>query len=78
MGNDLNIAGVGTTPKITAISQVKVAFIDQGNDDLRIYEFDGTDWRQISNDLNIGGAGALSITALSNNKIAFIDTRIIL
>jgi hypothetical protein len=72
VGNDLNVSGAGTG-KITALSSTRIAFIDTTNEDLRTYDFDGTDWSQTGNDLNISGIHTLSITALSSTRIAFID-----
>jgi hypothetical protein len=77
VGNDLNIPGI-SRPFVTALSDKRVAYIDETNDDLRTYEFDGTNWSQIGNDLNIAGitggaAYSIAIAALSESRIAFID-----
>jgi hypothetical protein len=72
VGNDLNIAGI-TFPAITALSSTRIAFIDDTNDDLRVYDFDGVNWAQTGNDLNIATVALPSITALSSTRIAFID-----
>lgn len=71
-GSQTAIATIGT-PAIAALSNVRIAFIDDTNDDLRTYDFDGTDWAQVGNDLNIVDVLRPSMTALSATRIAFID-----
>jgi len=73
IGTNFNIAGAGT-PFLAALSPNRVAFIDAGNKDLRVYEFDGTSWSQIGNELAITDGGSSAITALSPNSIAYIDS----
>ena len=72
IGNDLNIAGIGL-PALAALNSTRVAFIDDTNNDLRTYDFDGTDWAQVGNDLNIAGVGVPKLAALSSTRVAFID-----
>jgi len=72
VGNDLNITS-DVDPALAALSSSRVAFIDDGNTDLRTYDFDGTDWSQVGNDLNIPSITDPAITALSSTQIAFID-----
>ncbi len=50
-----------------------IGFIDNTNDELRAYYFNGTIWVQIGNDLPIANVSFLSITALNTTDIAFID-----
>ena len=70
--NELNISGIGLL-SITSLSSTRIAFIDDTNNNLRAYDFDGTDWTQAGNELNISGVTRPSITALSSSRIAFID-----
>jgi len=51
-----------------------VAFIDSANIDLRVYRFDGTNWAQVGNDLNIAGVGVSALAALNGTDVAFIDS----
>jgi hypothetical protein len=74
IGNDLVMGSLGTI-RITALSSNRIAFLDGVNDDLRTYDFDGSTWSQVGNDLNISSlGGTFGITALSSNRIAFIDS----
>ncbi len=73
IGNDLNIAGVSDLA-LAALNGTDVAFIDSGNNDLRVYRFDGTNWAQIGNDLNIAGVGFPALAALNGTDVAFIDS----
>ena len=73
VGNDLNIATIGS-PALTALNGTDVAFIDDTNEDLRTYRFDGTDWTQVGNDLNIAGIGSAALAALNGTDVAFIDS----
>ena len=59
---------------MTALSSNRIALIDSVNEILYVYDFDGTDWTQTGNDLNIAGIEYPSITALSSTRIAFIDS----
>lgn len=70
-GNDLNI-GAGAA-RLAALSSTRIAYIDNANNDLRTYDWDGGTWSQTGNDLNIAGVTAPRITALSSSTIAFFD-----
>ena len=74
VGTSTTISGVSLNAALTALSPNRVAFIDRGNDDLRVYEFNGTMWNQMGSDLNISLAGDAALAALSPNRIAFIET----
>ena len=50
-----------------------MAFIDSVNDDLRTYDFNGTDWIKIGNELNISGAATPALAVLTSTRVAFID-----
>ncbi|MEX0652009.1 MAG: hypothetical protein WD509_00855, partial [Candidatus Paceibacterota bacterium] len=50
------------------------AFVDSSNDDLRVYEFNGSTWSQVGSDLNISGVINATLTTLSPNRVAFIDS----
>jgi hypothetical protein len=41
-----------------------------------VYDFDGANWTQTGNDLNIPGVGQSSLGALSASRVAFNDTSI--
>ena len=73
VGTELNIADV-LNPAIAALSPNRVAFIDATNDDLRVYEFNGSTWTQIGTELNIVGVGSPTLAALSPNRVAFFDS----
>lgn len=72
IGNDFNIAGISVAD-ITALTENTIAYIDVTNDDLRTYQFDGTDWSQVGNDLNIPTTTITYMTGLTTNTIAFIN-----
>jgi len=71
-GTPLAISGIGNAA-LAALSSTRVAFIDNTNDDLRTYDFNGSIWSQTGNDLNIAGVGLPTITGLTSTRIAFID-----
>ncbi len=75
VGNDLPIAGVNF-PALAELSSTRVAFIDNSNDDLRVYEFtEGSgNWAQVGNDLPIVGVTISALAALSSTRVAFIDS----
>jgi len=73
VGNNLSISGAGN-PSITSLNSTRIAFIDSGNDQLRTYDWNGTDWSQVGNGLSISGVGNPSITSLNSTRIAFIDS----
>jgi hypothetical protein len=72
VGNSLAISTVGN-PALAALSSSRVAFIDNTNDSLRAYDFDGTNWAQVGNSLAISTVGNPALAALSSSRVAFID-----
>lgn len=72
-GNNLEIEDIGT-PSITALSSSKIAYIDNENSSLWVYDFDGTDWARGPGTFNGAGGLGNTITALSSTRVAYIDT----
>ncbi len=64
VGNSLAVTG---SPELGRMNNIRVAFID-GDFDIRVMEFDGTDWSQIGSDLNIGSFTG-KIETLDENEI---------
>ena len=73
LGTSLAIATVGL-PALTALNGTDVAFIDDSNDSLRTYNFNGTTFAQVGSSLAIATVGSPAITALNVTDIAFIDS----
>ena len=73
IGIDLTIASATGTVRLAALSNENVAYISDGDDDLRFYHFDGDVFAQVGNDLNIAGASGATIVALSATRVALID-----
>ena len=71
-GNSLNIAGIGISA-FAALSPTRVAFIDDALENLRAYDFDGTNWTTTGNPLNIAGIGSPALAAVSSTSAVFID-----
>lgn len=71
VGNDAVIAAAEIAG-ITALTATRIAFVDTINDDLRTYDWDGTDWTQTGNDKNFA-LSRPAIAALNSTDIAFID-----
>jgi hypothetical protein len=71
-GNTLSIAGIGASA-LAALSPNRVAFIDETNEVLRTYEFNGTSWAQVGTGLTVPAFASPALTALSPNRVAFID-----
>ena len=62
-------------PALAALNTTDVAFIDNTNEDLRVYRFDGTDWAQVGSDLNVVVTfNSPRLTALNGTDVAFIDS----
>ncbi len=72
LGNILAISSLGSY-NITALSSTRIAFIDSGNDEMRTYDFDGTDWSQTGNALSIASITFPVIGAMTSTRIAFLD-----
>lgn len=81
VGNALAVTEVQIQPAMTGLSENKIAFFDpfltgsapDGTNELRIYEFDGTDWTQTGTPLVIAGEGARSISAMNETDILYIE-----
>ena len=57
--------GTVVNPSVTALSENRVAIIENINDTLTVYEFDGATWSQVGSGLVITGQVGPGITALS-------------
>ena len=73
VGNSLAIATAGN-PALAALNGTDVAFVDDNNDQLRTYRFDGTDWAQVGNSLAIASVVIPALTALNGTDVAFVDS----
>ena len=71
IGSGLSIAGIGA-PALTALNGTDVAFIDDGNEELRTYRFDGTNWSLVGNGLSVTGITNSVLAALNGTDVAFI------
>jgi len=71
VGNQLTVS---TGNAIVAISSTEIAYIDSTNDELRTYEFDGTDWSQAGSGLYLTAISSPAFTALTSTEVAFVDT----
>ena len=72
VGAELNIAGIGVLA-LAALNGTDVAFIDETNEDLRVYRWSGATWSMVGAELNIAGAGQPALAALNGTDVAFID-----
>ncbi len=72
-GNSLAVSTVGIRPALAALNSTDVAFIDGGNDSLRTYRFDGTNWSQVGNSLAVTTGNFVSLAALNSTDVAYID-----
>jgi hypothetical protein len=72
VGSSAAISTVGT-PAVATLSSNRIAFIDDTNDSLRTYEWNGSTWAQVGSSLAIATVGIPALTALSPNRVAFID-----
>jgi len=72
IGTELTISGIDSV-SLTTLSPNRVAYIDRTNDDLRVYEFNGSTWTEIGTELPIAGVGVPVLTTLSPNRVAFVD-----
>jgi len=73
VGNTLTGININS---MTALSSTRIAVYETtGTDELRTYDFDGTDWTQTGNAFNIGILGLDGrITKISSSRIAFLET----
>jgi len=72
VGNGLSVTITGA-PALAALNSTDVAFIDNVNDSLRTYRFDGTDWAQVGNSLSIVSSSTQALAALNSTDVAFTD-----
>ena len=73
LGSGLTISGAGA-PALAALSSTDVAFIDGGNESLRVYRWNGSSWAQVGSGLWISGIGPAALAALNSTDVAFIDS----
>jgi hypothetical protein len=68
-GNPLTASGLYNVP--VAMGNNRIAVIDTSQDEMRAYDFDGTDWTQVGNAYDIGATtnGKRGGTMLAENKI---------
>ncbi|PCI28540.1 hypothetical protein COB55_03755, partial [Candidatus Wolfebacteria bacterium] len=71
IGSDTVIAST-ERPSLTSLSATRIAFVDHNNNDLRTYDFNGTTWSQVGNELNVS-AFEPKVTALSSTRVAYIE-----
>ena len=57
---------------MTRLSDTRIALFEDNSDKLRAYDFDGTDWTLVGNELSIGYLYNGTITALSSSRVAFV------
>ena len=72
LGNSFDFVSLAY-PAVCSLSSTKIALIESNSDELRTYEWDGTDWAQVGNGLAIA-IGRPAICSLSSTTIAFIDS----
>ncbi len=74
VGNNRLISGIGAGgPALAGLNSTRVAFIDSANDRLSTYNWNGTDWSQVGNNLSITG-GTPALASLNLTRVAFIDS----
>jgi hypothetical protein len=71
VGNTLAL-GALTAPRITSLTDTRIALYDSSLGEIRAYDFDGTNWSLIGSGLSIT-AGNADIVALSSSKIGLLD-----
>lgn len=74
IGTDFGVASM-TTPSIAMLNGTDIAYIDNGNDDLRVYRLDRATliWSLVPSELNIPGLSIPTVTALDETDIALFD-----
>jgi len=72
IGSALSISGTAT-PAITRLNSNTIAYIDNTNQQLRAYRFNGATWAQIGNSLAVSSTTNPTITTLNSTDIAFFD-----
>ena len=71
-GNDTNLTAIGF-PALATLTATKIAYFDTTIDELRTYDWDGSDWTQTGNGATITTATRSQITALSATRVAFFE-----
>jgi len=73
LGNSFDFVSLAY-PAVCSLSSTKIALIESNSDELRTYEWDGTDWAQVGNGLAIATMGLRAkLCTLNSTTIAFID-----
>jgi len=73
-GTALSISGTGSDVAVARLNDTDIAYIDTGNDHLRLYRFNGTTWSQIGNSLTITNANySVALAGMSDTEVALID-----
>lgn len=70
LGNSLTV--LGSDPALAALSETRVAYVDGGSAELRIYQFDGVDW-VLTETTPLGSITNPALTALNGTDVAYID-----
>lgn len=72
VGTDLNISGASYAA-VAALNITDVAYLDNGNNELRTYRFDGTSWALVGNGLSFSGTISTALAALNSTDVAYYD-----
>lgn len=72
VGSPITLSGADFS-SITALSSSRIAFINNVDKRLLVYDFNDSTWTQIGNPLEILGSSVQKIAALSSSRIAFVD-----
>ncbi len=72
VGSSSTISSAGALA-LAAFSSTRVAFIDDINDSLRAYDFDGSTWSLVGSGLTISDTDIPALAAFSSTRVAFID-----
>ncbi len=72
VGSGLAVATVGA-PALAKMSTTRVAFIDDTNDSLRAYDWNGSTWALVGSGLAVA-AGTPALCALSSTRVVYTDT----
>jgi len=68
LNSNFNSQGNG----MTALNSTTIAYLDDENDELSTFEWDGNDWAQVGNSLSVSISGDRDITALNSTTIAAV------
>lgn len=64
---------VSEFPNIASMTSSRIAYFDQDNDELRAYDFDGTDWTLAANPLSLPANGNSGLAGLDTDLICFVE-----